>query len=145
MPSIAEDIDTALFARAAGLAQVTGLTIAWPNVAFPGKDATGKEFPKPPSYLRINHLPNVSQRLFINNPTHRRPGILQITIATPLNGGASAATRLAGKVAEHFPMDFRMTAGGRIVRVTKEPDIATAIRDDPSWLVPVSVSYEAFA
>lgn len=137
MPSIPEDIETALFTRAAGLAALTGLPVAWPNVSFSA----------PPSgrYLRVSLLPNVTQRLFINSAAHRRPGILQISVVVPLNVGASAATRIAGQVAAHFPMDLRMTSGGVSVRVTKCADIAPAIKEDAAWIVPVSVSFQALA
>ncbi|WP_024586007.1 DUF4128 domain-containing protein [Aliihoeflea sp. 2WW] len=135
MPSIEESIETALFTRANGLAALTGLAISWPNVSFTA--------PLSGRYLRVSHLPNQTQRLFINSAAHRRPGILQISVVVPLNVGASAATRMAGQVAEHFPMDLRMTPGGVSVRVTKAPDIAPALKEDAAWIVPVSVSYEA--
>ena len=137
MASIEESIEAAVFTRAAGLLTLAALPVSWPNVAF-----------SPPSngrYLRVSLLPNVTQRLFINSATHRRPGILQISVVVPLNVGASAATRIAGQVAEHFPMDLRVTSGGVSVRVTKAPDIAPAIKEDAAWIVPVSVSFQAFA
>lgn len=96
-------------------------------------------------YLRVSHLPNQTQRLFINSATNRRPGILQISVVVPLNVGASAATRVAGQVAEHFSMDLRMTSGGVSVRITKAPDIAPALKEDAAWIVPVSVSFETLA
>lgn len=142
MPSIEQSIETAVLSRTGGLAALTGLPIAWPNLGFtPPTDAQGRALP----YLRVSHLPNVNQRLFINSDTHRRPGILQISVYAPLDSGASAATRIAGQVAGHFPMDHRVTVDGVTVRVTKAPDIAPALKDEPYWAVPVSVSYEAFA
>lgn len=38
------------------------------------------------------HLPNFSQKLFINSVTHRRPGVLQIRVCVPLDMNASAKT-----------------------------------------------------
>lgn len=137
MPTIETDIEAALFARAALLVAVggplAGLPVAWPNVALN---------PKPPTYLRVTHVPNRSRRLFIGSTDpHQRMGLLQIDYFAPKNGGASAATEQAGKIAAHFPTDLALSG----VRITKVPDVGPALADDTHWQVPVTVEYEAFA
>jgi hypothetical protein len=145
MPSIPESIETALFTRALGLAAITGLPIAAPNVDFPGKNAAGQVLPKPARYLRVDHLPNRSQRPFINDAEHLRPGILQIMVVIESGMGKPLATRYAGQVAAHFPMDLKLVSDGVTVRISKEPDIAGPLKDDTSFMLPVSVSYETRA
>lgn len=148
--AIQEAIEAALFQRAASLQALTGLPISWPNMPFSppqvdGVDANGKAIKVAGPYLRVEHIPNRSDRLFINSAVHQRQGLLQITIVTPQNRQAVIATRIADQVSAHFPMDLKLPAGSFMLRITKAPDIAPAMKDDPSWVVPVTVSYEAFA
>lgn len=141
MASIEEAIETAVLSRAAGLAGLTGLPIAWPNIAFqPPKDGQGRPLP----YLAVHHLPNVNQRLFINSATHRRPGLLQVDVVVPLDAGASIATRIAGQVVSHFPTDLSMPGDGLWLKVYKAPDVASGMKDEPYWRVPVTISYELY-
>lgn len=137
MPTIQGSIEAALFARVASLALSPAIPVAWPNVSFT---------PPTAGYLRVTHVPNIARRLFLGSTDpHQRLGLLQVDAFTPLNKGASAATEIAGMVAEHFPADLKMTSGTVTVRVTKAPDVAQAIADDAFWFVPVTVSYEAYA
>jgi len=130
------NIEAALFARMAAFSHWPELPIAWPNVAMS---------PKPESYLRVSHIPNVSRRLFLGSAApHQRVGLLQVDVYAPLHQGASAATAIAGKLAEHFPADLPMRAGVT-VKVAKAPDVGPALADDTHWQVPVTISYEAFA
>ncbi|MER8959304.1 DUF4128 domain-containing protein [Mesorhizobium sp. M0701] len=137
MPTLQSSIEAALFARAATLVLSPVLPIAWPNVAFT-KPLTG--------YLRVSHMPNTARRLFIaGSDPHQRIGLLQIDALQKLNAGASAATEIAGQIAAWFPCDLPLFQDGIRIRVTKAPDIAGALSDDTHWMVPVTVSYEAFA
>jgi len=130
-------IEGALFARVGSLVLSPTRRVAWPNMPFAPTNGE--------TYLAVDHLPNRSQRLFIGSgDPHLRQGILQITIRGPQNHNAINLTQIAGKVAEHFPTDLRLTSGNVQVRVSKAPDIAPAFKDDPHWVVPVTVSYENF-
>lgn len=144
MASIEESIETSLFARAAGLAALTGLPIAWPNVKFtpPMTVGTPGNPSRPLPYLRVSHMPNVNERR--SRVTHRRPGLLQIDVVVPLDGGASIATRIAGQVVSHFPADLPMPGNGLWLKVYKAPDVAPAMKDEPNWRVPVTISYELY-
>ena len=138
MPSIEASIQAALFARAASLVLSPVHPVAWPNMSFTP--------PANKKYLRVSHLPNVTDRLFINsNGRHRHQGILQITVCAPLNSGESAAREIAGQVANHFPVDAHLSSGGIAVRITKRPNIASAQITDTEIQIPVSISYECFA
>lgn len=135
--TIEKTIEAALFMRTSSLPLSPALPISWPNVPF--------TVPASRKYLNVSHLPNRSRRRFLkgSNP-HQRMGVLQITVVWPLATG-SAATDIAGQVAEHFPADLSLHNDGVRVRITKAPDIPPPIKSDVSWSVPVSISYEAFA
>ncbi|PSJ60992.1 hypothetical protein C7I85_11935 [Mesorhizobium soli] len=146
MATVQSSIEAALFARVNTLVLSPALPIAWPNFAFPGVDAQGREKPKPASYLRVMHMPNAAYRLCIGSGSpHQRQGLLQLDVFQPLNKGATAATELAETVAEHFPTDLKLRSGTVTLRVTKFPDIAQAFSDSTHWQVPVTVAYECFA
>jgi len=138
MPTIQSDIEAALFSRLASFNYSPALPIAWPNVSMN---------PKPARYLRVNHIPNTSRRLFVGSGApHQRLGLLQVDVFTPLNQGPSTATEIAGLIAAHFPADLRLTTGSplKIVgRVAKASDVGPALPDDTHWMVPTTVYYEA--
>ncbi len=135
--TIQTSIETALFERVAALSFSPALPVAWPNNAFQ-RPSTG--------YLRVTHIPNTSRRLFISSTgPHQRRGILQIDVFMPLNGGATKATKIAGRIAEHFPTDLRLSKDGLSVRITQAPDIAQGFSDETHWQAPVTVSYDCFA
>jgi hypothetical protein len=132
-----QSIETALFERVASLSLSPVLPVAWPNVPFTKPDN---------GYLRVNHIPNTSQRLFIgSSDPHRAMGILQLDVFKPKNEGPSFALAAASAVAEWFGTDLKMRHGEVTVRVTKEPDIVAAMPDDTHWMVPVVVQYESYA
>lgn len=138
MPTIQSEIEAALFARIASFVHSPAIPVAWPNVSMN---------PKPARYLRVNHIPNTSRRLFVGSGApHQRLGLLQVDVFTELNQGPSTATEIAGLIAAHFPADLRLTTGSplKIVgRVTKAADVGPAMPDDTHWMVPTTIYYEA--
>jgi hypothetical protein len=132
MATIEANIQAALFARIASLGPAH--PISWPNVSF-----------TPPAnkrYLRVWHLPNATDRLSISSDSkHRHQGILQVMICAPLNTGETQAREIAGLVADHFPPDLALGSG---VRITKRPNIASALITDTEIQIPVSIAYRAF-
>ncbi|MEF2073484.1 DUF4128 domain-containing protein [Consotaella aegiceratis] len=137
MPTIPATIEGALFYRVSTLTLTPALTIEWP----------GEDFAQPASnrWLRVNHLPNTNRRLF-NKGTdpHQRVGILQIDVIVPIETRQIDATELAGQVASHFPAGLPMRSGGLTVKVTRAPDIAAPVDENPRKSIPVSISYECF-
>lgn len=134
-------IQTALLDRAEGLLDIIGLPMSWPNKAFdPPVDGS--------SYLEVIILPNRNTRIFYgSNEDSWRMGILQINLVSEYNKGPSSGTEIAGQIALHFPQDFVIFSGGVKVQLTKTPDVGSAVANTArtSWIVPVSVYYEAFA
>lgn len=138
MPAPETSIQAALFARVASLVLSPAHPISWPNVSFTP--------PNSRRYLRVTHLPNTTDRLFIgSNEPHRHQGILQVMVVAPLNSGESAVRAIAAAVADHFPTDVRLVSDGVSVRITKRPDIASALVTETELQIPVSISYRAEA
>lgn len=134
MPTIEANIQAALFARVAALTLSPAHPVAWPNLSFTA--------PADRRYLRVSHLPNSTDRLFVgSSDPHQHQGILQVVVCAPLNKGEAAVMEIAGLVADHFPPDLLMADG---VRVSKRADIATALIEDTEIQIPVSIRYRAF-
>lgn len=135
--AIESSIEKALFKHTFEMDITGDPQLAWPNKTF-----------DPPStpYVRVMHLPNRNTRMIVKGSSaHFRQGILQLTVVTPLLGGATVATELAAEIAEQFPADFDMYEDGIRVRIQKAPDVVVADKTDTSWDVRVDVYYEAFA
>lgn len=137
MPSTVESlILDALMARVNGIG--IGYPVAWPNVDYTP--------PADQKYLAVAFLPNRNQRVAITTTTpHRRGGLLQVSVYWPRGKGIAAPLDIAGKVAEHFPADLILAAGGVTIRVTQAPDVAGLLHEDQAVQVPVSIYWEAFA
>lgn len=111
---------------------------AWPNEAFtPSAQA---------AYLRIDMIPNTTQRVFIGSTDpHRYRGILQIGVMARLNQNLAVGMEIAGDVADHFPADLRLTAHDVTVRVTSHPSLGPAQPQATHLMIPVSIEFEAWA
>lgn len=143
MSTIPEQIEAALFAHTLTLDATGDPPLVWPNTEFP---EPGNE--KPLTYVEVAHFPNTNTRLLLDGAgPHLRQGILQLTIYTPLLGGAAPATQLAGEIAEHFPADLALFEDDIKVRIQRTPDVIPAAKTDDgvSWATRCDVRYEAFA
>lgn len=137
MATVESSIQTALFSRAASLVLSPVHPVSWPNVNFTA--------PASKKYLRVSHLPNTTDRLFVGNADpHQHQGILQIMVCAPLNSGEATARELAGLIANHFPVGLRLHSGGVQVKITKRANIASALITATELQIPVSISYRAF-
>lgn len=136
--SVEQDIENALFARARDF-YFSAARMSWPNMKFdPPSDGS--------AYLRIDHFPNEPLRLHLSgDDPHWRRGFLQITVAVPLGSGSTIATEIASDICSHFPADLAMTSGATTVHVAKAPSIMSGFPDGKTWLVPVTIPYEASA
>lgn len=148
MPSTEVSIWLALRARIASLTLSPTLPIAWPNEPFT-PPATGG-IPQP--YLAVDYLPNVTASPFLaDDSTDMHRGILQISVCHRLAlgtpQGETAPREVAGQVAAHFPRGLNLFSGGVKVKLYKRPDIGAGVKDNDRqrYVLPVSISYEAFA
>lgn len=134
--TIESSIEVALFTQVLEMDLTGEPRIAWPNVSF--TPVVGV------SHIKVDHFPNRNTRTLIKGSApHTRQGILQFTVVTPLNGGATVATNLAGEIAEHFPADLALYDDGVKVRIQQAPDVIDPQDTDVSWTVRVDVRYEA--
>jgi len=146
MPAIETAIWLALRGRVETLVLNPIHPVAWPNEAFTAPQTDNLPAP----YLKVTHLPNRTERVFLNGADpHWYRGILQISAMYPLAqlNGEVGAREIAGQVAAHFPAGLPLYNGAVRVDITARPTVAQGFRDDASarWLTPVSVPYECFA
>jgi hypothetical protein len=133
-------IEAALLGRLATLTFNPAIAVAWPGLPFPAAGQT-----KPDNYLRVEHDAIAKTRPFLSG-TSRQRGSLFISACLKLGTSTTAATDIAGRIADHFPPDHEMTVEGITVRITQRPDVHGGYRDDTDqrWRVPVVIPYEAW-
>lgn len=137
MATIEENIEAALFGAVRDLETDPVLPVAWPNKVYEPEGAP---------YLRVAQFVNENIRVVLKGSgPHERRGILQLSVVTPLNGGQSPGTALAGAIAEQFPADRDLYSEDVKVRIQMAPTVMTPIKEDAAWVVPVSIRYEALA
>jgi len=125
----------ALFARVSTLS--LSYPVAYPNLTFSP--------PASKKYLRVQFLPNTTDRPFIgSNAAHRFQGLLQVSVYWPLNKGEDGPRQDAGAIAEHFPADLMLDRDGVRVRITKRPSLGPMLIEDTAIQIPVSIQWEAF-
>ena len=77
MPTIETSIWMALKARVSTLVLSPVLPVSWPNESFT---------PPAAGYLRVTHVPNIANRLFIGSAAaNQRLGLLQVSVFAKLN------------------------------------------------------------
>lgn len=141
--TIEEKIAAALFAHLLTISLDGSPPFAWPNVQFPADGSA-----KPATYIEVKIFPNNNTRVVVKGSgPHLRQGILQLTVRTPLRVGPTAATAMAGEIAEHFPADLDLFDDGMRLRIQQAPDVdqSEVSVDEVSWAVRVAVRYETFA
>lgn len=135
--TVEADIFSALMARVASLPGDT--PVAWPNKQYPPEGQS-----RAPTYLVVSVVPNRPLRPHISSDDeHIHRGILNISVLSPLNGGAGGRPDLPGQVAAHFAADTRMRSGDTTIRVVEHPQVAQSYRDEDRWRTPVLVWYES--
>lgn len=136
-PTIETSIWLALRSRVETLPLVPALATSWPNESFTP--------PAPAfSYLEVAHIPNRSNRVTIGGK-HQLQGILQISLQAKQNENAAVAIEIAGKIAAHFPADFRLSHGNARLRIKRRPDVGQPGKETTRLHIPVTIEYEAFA
>jgi hypothetical protein len=133
--SVENDIQNALFARVASMVLTPAVRVVWPNMSEGSRS----------TYLRVWPLPNRPDRILIGSDgPHRRQGILQLSLFTPLNQG-DVAKPIADQIAGHFAPDTQMASNGVTVRVTSAPFIRNGRPETAHWHTPIEIPYESFS
>lgn len=111
-----------------------GLPCAWPEEAF--KVPAG-------NYVRVSYIPNiVTRRALRGSDAHRRLMLVQVDVFVATPQDAAVGIELAGKVAEHFPADYKMRYSGTTVRVRQAPSPAQALPGTGHTQYPVMIDLE---
>lgn len=130
------DITHALLRRAESLVLSPALRVAGPNRNFTPR--TDEE------YLDISVIRTTTQRLFVESRSvHQHIGFMQIAVMTRLGRGELAALEVAEKIVEWFPEDLKLPASNPVVRISRTPEVVTAMNNTAWWRLPVLVYYEA--
>lgn len=128
LPAIRTALETALNAMSPALAT------AWENVPYDPVNGT--------PYQRVTLLPAPP-----DNPERgtftRDQGILQISLAYPLDAGPGVAEARAELIRDTFYRGASFTSGGVTVNIERTPEIAPAINEPDRRVVPVRVRYYA--
>ncbi len=125
-------------ARLAALTFTPALPVSYPNISF-SPPASGK-------YLRARHLPNTTQQISLGSTGfNRHQGLFQIDVMWPLGVGETAPKEIAGKIIDHFKRGTEFTRESLLIRIPEPPSVAPALVDGVSYMVPVSIRYQADA
>lgn len=73
----------------------------------------------------------------------RDQGILQVSLAYPLNAGPAAATARAELIRDTFYRGLSLTSGGIVTTIERTPEIAPGRVEEDRWVVPVRIRFFA--
>lgn len=149
-PTIQTKIRKAIEARVASLPMVKAgqpYDLVW-SVGDSIVTVAGASYIPSPTkpYLRVTWNPNRASRegRVSSSLPVRRMGVLQIDVFDTKARGPGVATETAGKIAEHFPLDYCMSFMGVGVRVMEPPSVLAPFIDTHIQ-VPVTIETDCFA
>lgn len=139
-------IQKALTDRATAFAAAQGMAaaISYPNVAFiPPAAKTGTVYGK---WLQVSFLPAPSFARGVDYASsNQHYGIFQLSAFMGFGSGEPAVKRIASAAAAYFKRGTIVTQDGFRATVYDTPTIASGFKDDPWWVVPVSIPFKCFA
>ena len=104
--SVEAKIVNGLMTHFGGISLPTGMRVAYPNVAFPGKDEHGEPLPMPEAgyvQLSVRHNTPIAQRVADTDTVYR--GILLAVVYWPANDGLGDPTEFAATIRDYFAFD----------------------------------------
>lgn len=126
----------ALLNHVSQLAFTPSIPVAFPGVSFA---------PPAGTYLEVTLLTNLNvNRGVSNDSTTEHRGILQITVASPSNGGIIAPMGIAGKVVAHFERGTVIYSNDVSLRIEGRPSVAQPLQEADRLRIPVTIPYYAF-
>lgn len=133
-----EDVETALFTKA--MEYNSTLPVYLPNDAEPPPvGLTG--------HVVVTHFRNGSVPYSLASDGDAKfIGILQMCVYLPKGKGANEMRKRGAEIASLFwtPANLSLTRNTTRVRVSKRPVLGTAIPNDTSYVMVVSINYEVF-
>lgn len=135
-------VETKIFegfaARLAALTLSPVMPVSYPNRSF-SPPANGK-------YLRARHLPNTTTQITLGaSGFNRHQGLFQIDVMWPLNAGETEPKEIAGAIIAQFKRGTEFTREGLLIRIPEPPSVAPALIDGVSYMVPITIRYQADA
>lgn len=134
-------IESALLNRLTALTFIPPIPVSLPNVSFtPPTVGPGIR------WLQATFLPADSFAIGIADNAHNQHyGLLQVSVFGFQGEGDYASRRVATMVGGWFKRGTQCSKDGFIATVYDVPRIGQGVRDDPWWMVPVSIPYRSFA
>lgn len=134
-------IESALLNRLGLLTLSPVVAVALPNVKFPEPAAVPGA-----RWMRAAFLPADSFAIGIANNAHNQHhGLLQVAVFGYLGDGDLAPRRVAAAVVSWFKRGTACTKDGFVATVYDTPRVRGGVKDDPWWMIPVSIPYRCFA
>jgi hypothetical protein len=118
------------------------LATLWENGSYVTAAGTaGSPVPGTP-YQRVFLLPAEPDNPEMGRFT-RDQGILQVSLAYPLNAGPAAATARAELIRDTFYRGRTFTSGGLSTVIERTPEIAPGRVEEDRWVIPVKIRFYA--
>ena len=134
-------IESALLNRLVALNLSPALPVQLPNVKF-----TIPTVGPNVGWLRGTFLPADSVEIAIAyDGMNQHYGIFQVDVFYGLGGGELAPGRIASAIMGWFPRGTKLTKDGFTVEIKRLPFRGRLISDDPWIMIPVSITYLAYA
>jgi hypothetical protein len=125
-------------ARLAAMTFSPVMPVSYPNRSF-SPPANGK-------YLRARHLPNTTTQITLGaSGFNRHQGLFQIDVMWPLDAGEVAPKEIAGAIIANFKLGTEFTREDLLIRIPAPPSVAPALIDGVSYMIPITVRYQADA
>lgn len=135
-----------LMTRLAAFTIPAGIASRWPGYTSAMIAAPNVPFTPGQRYLRASILRNTTRQITLGTAGYNRHvGIFQVDVMWPENGGETSPVEIAGAIAAHFKRGTTFTYQDVIIRITMPPTIAPGLQSPPSYMVPVSIAYQADA
>lgn len=93
------------------------------------------------AYQRVYLLTAEPENREVSTRRHTERGILQVTLAYPLNGGPAAAKTRAELIRAKFYRGASFTASGVTVHIERTPEIAPGRVEGDRYEVPVKIRW----
>lgn len=134
-------IESALLNRLVALTLSPVVAVSLPNITL--AEPAGVPGAR---WMRAAFLPADSFAIGIANNAHNQHyGLLQVDVFGYLGDGDLGPRRIAAAVVSWFKRGTRCSKDGFMATVTDTPRVRAGIKDDPWWMIPVSIPYRCFA
>lgn len=111
----------------------TGFATAWENVPYSPVAGT--------PWQRVTLLPTIAENPTMGDGFRRDPGLLEVLLFYPKNGGSQAALARAEVLLAAFKRGTALVDGTQRVLIDAHPYVSATPPDDSWFIVPVNIPY----